>query len=94
MSVTIHLRPETERRLAEQAARQGLTLPAYLERLAEREASETNGAAAAAGGGIGLPSDAGLAPFRQEVAHSGMSDEELEAFFNEARDEAWRASRS
>jgi predicted transcriptional regulator len=46
MTVTIRLEPETERRLKEKAAARGQTLEAYLERLAEREASAGNGTAA------------------------------------------------
>jgi hypothetical protein len=37
-SVTLHLRPETERRLREKASRRAVTLEKYLEQLAEREA--------------------------------------------------------
>jgi hypothetical protein len=31
-----------------------------------------------------------LAPFRQSVAESGMTDEELDALFQEAREEVWQ----
>jgi len=47
MTVTIRLNPETERRLKERAALDGQTLEAYLERLAEREASVGNGTSVA-----------------------------------------------
>lgn len=31
-----------------------------------------------------------LAPFRKEVEESGMTDDELDALFEEAREEVWR----
>jgi hypothetical protein len=31
-----------------------------------------------------------LAPFRQEVAQSGMSDEDLDSFYEGLRDKAWQ----
>ena len=45
------------------------------------------------GEGISLPyaeSDEALALFRRQVEESGMTDEELERFFEEVRDEIWR----
>jgi hypothetical protein len=36
------------------------------------------------------PSDEALAPFRRQVAQSGMSDDELRAFFEELREEVYR----
>ncbi|HEY8506642.1 MAG TPA: hypothetical protein VIL46_18815 [Gemmataceae bacterium] len=61
--------PETERRLAERAAASGLDLPTFAGRIIEREVS-------------GRPTlDEILAPFREEVAESGLTDEELGEFF-------------
>ncbi len=43
MSVTLHLTPETERRLREEAVRRGQTLEAYLEQIVEEQAKIGNG---------------------------------------------------
>jgi hypothetical protein len=59
MIVTLNLTPETQRRLQEKAARTGLTLEAFLNRLAEREAFDRNGAGAA----------------EDAASHSGQSEE-------------------
>jgi hypothetical protein len=76
MSVTIHLRPEVERRLAERAAQAGLTLEELLQQLAERE------------GANGSPSptptfDEMTVPFAEAVRATGMTDDEVEQFFEE-----------
>jgi hypothetical protein len=34
--------------------------------------------------------DEALAPFRRQVQESGLTDEELRAFFEEVREEVWR----
>jgi hypothetical protein len=47
MTVTLKLSPDIERRLCEQAASQGRTIEAYLERLAEQSATGGNGTASA-----------------------------------------------
>ncbi len=74
MSVTIHLRPEVERRLAERAAQAGLTLEELIGQLAERE------------GANGSPAptfEEMTAPFAEAVRATGISDEECEQFFEE-----------
>ncbi|HXG10975.1 MAG TPA: hypothetical protein VNK04_14540 [Gemmataceae bacterium] len=75
MSVILHLRPETERRLAARAAQVGLTLEQYLEQLLEREGAD---------GAVPAPTfEEMTGPFAQAVAATGMSEEELGAFFEE-----------
>jgi hypothetical protein len=75
MSITINLTPDEERKLLERAARNGQDVTAYVHRLIERDIR-----------GV----DEALAPFRRQVAESGISDDELGAFFEEVRDEVWQ----
>jgi hypothetical protein len=86
-SITLQLRPETEQRLREKAALRGQTLEAYLQQLAEREAASANGSQTPAG----KPSlDELLAPVQQRFAQSGMTEDELAALVEEAREEVWQ----
>jgi hypothetical protein len=79
MPITVDLPAETEQKLREQAARAGQDMAVLARKLLER-AIDTN------------PSlDEILAPFRRQVAESGITDDELTALFEEARSEAWRA---
>ena len=78
MSITIILPTETERKLAERAERSGQDVETLARQLIER------GVTAEA------PLDEILAPFRRQVAESGMSDEDLAGLFEEARTEAHR----
>ena len=78
MTITLALEPETERLLRERAAQSGRDVAAVARELIER-------------GVRARPSLAEiLAPFRAEVAASGLTDAELDALFDEARDEVWR----
>jgi hypothetical protein len=98
MSITICLPPETEERLRRQAAQSGQTLDRFIEQVLERALHGANGGPEP--GTISptapehpagkLPSDQALAPFRREVAASGMSEEELRAFFEDVREEVYR----
>lgn len=90
MPIPITLRPETEKELRKRAAESGLSLNQYLEQLIEGVLSGANGSQAPAPPPAKLPSDEALAPFRREVAESGMSDDELRAFFEELREEVYR----
>jgi plasmid stability protein len=78
MTITVELPEDTERQLRERAARTGRDVPTLVRELIERsmKAEPTI--------------DEILAPFRRQVAESGMTDDELNAFFEEARDEVWR----
>lgn len=79
MPITVDLPAETERKLRERAARVGQDVAAMARDLIER-AVDTK------------PSlDEILAPFRRQVAESGMTDDEVTALFEEARNEAWQA---
>ncbi len=75
MSITISLSPEDEKRLRDRAARAGQDVAAYLCQLIRRDVHDV---------------DEALAPFRDEVAKSGISDEDLRDFFHEVRDEVWQ----
>ncbi len=75
--ITISLSPETESKLQERAAAAGQDVRQYAARLLEEA--------------IVAPSvEELLAPFRQQVAESGMSDTELDSMFEELRDEVWK----
>jgi hypothetical protein len=74
MSITINLTPDEERKLLERAARNGQDVTAYVHRLIERDINDV---------------DEALAPFRRQVAESGISDDELGSFFEEVREEVW-----
>lgn len=77
MSLTISLPPAMETRLKERAAAEGKEPGAYASELLENA--------------VKRPSlDELLAPFREEVKASGMSDEQLDDFYEELRDEAFR----
>jgi hypothetical protein len=92
MSITISLAPETEEKLRQRAAESGQTVDSYLRQIVERELLGTNGGPAGSTlpRPTGLPSDEALAPFRKEVAESGMTDDELFEFFEGVRDEVYQ----
>lgn len=73
MEITISVAKEVESALAQKAAAQGCAVSEYVERLIERDVRQAQ------------TFDEILAPFRQEVAESGMTDEELDALFHDAR---------
>lgn len=77
MTLTIPLSPEAEARLQERAIAAGQDVTAYAAQLLEEA--------------ITSPTvDELLAPFRRQVEQSGMSDEELDAFYEELRDKVWQ----
>lgn len=92
MTITISLQPETEEKLRQCAAQSGETVEGFIQRLVERVARHVNGVPPAERASLQgtLPSDEALAPFRREVAESGMTDEELRDFFEEVREEVYR----
>jgi hypothetical protein len=77
-SITVTLTPETERRLREKAGSAGVSLEVYVQRLAEKEAS--NGATPKAPPNF----EEMTAPLASAVAATGMNDDEVEDFFREA----------
>ena len=78
MTITIHLSPEQERRLSGRAAQNGQDLVGYIHRLIERDLRSPTTA------------DEALGPFRRQVEASGMTDDELDNFFEGAREEVWQ----
>jgi hypothetical protein len=77
MTITINLSSEQERRLAERAARSGQDITGYIYRLIDRELDEQD-------------LDTILAPVRRNFDESGMTDEDLAALVEEAREDIWR----
>jgi hypothetical protein len=76
MTLNIALSPDTEARLRERAEAEGEDVASYAARLL-REA-------------VASPSiDDLLAPFRQQVHESGMTDEQLDEFYDDLRDKAF-----
>lgn len=85
--MTLTLPADVEKRLAERAAQDSKTVEALASELIERAVKPGE-----------RTFDEILAPFRQEFAESGMTEEELDALIEEARQEVWeekqRATRS
>ena len=77
MTITINLRPEQERRLAERAARAGQDVAAYVRQLIDRDID-------------GESLDTLLAPVRRGFEESGMTDDDLAALVEEVREDIWR----
>src|SRR2546423_2450997 len=75
MTVTLELEPEVESLLEKRARAEGCDIKGYVERLVEREVNR------------GHTFDEILAPFRDAVERSGVSDQELDTLFAEARRE-------
>ena len=92
MTITINLPAETEKMLRRQAAKSGQTIDGYIHQVLEREVLGINGGAAGSTpfNTPSLPSDEALAPFRQEIADSGMTDEEMRDFFEALREEVYQ----
>jgi hypothetical protein len=78
MTLTIELSEPVKRQLAERAAKAGKSPESYVAEMVEREVSQEK------------TLDEILAPFRQSVAESGMTEEELDALVEEARNEIWQ----
>ncbi len=83
MSVTLELAEKVENRLTIHAKRLGLTLPEFATQVMGRIADYSTPSETAES------IDEILAPFRKQVAESGMSEDELDAFFQEVRQEVW-----
>lgn len=78
MAMTLTMSPETQRKLVERANRAGQHVETVACELIERSLNSE-------------PTlDDILAPFRRQVAESGLSESELTAVFEEARDEVYR----
>ena len=77
MTISISLSPTAEARLREKAAAIGQPLDVYASGVLERAA-------------VAQSADQLLEPFRRQVEASGMSDLELDAFFEDIREKAFR----
>ena len=87
MTITISLPPEVEEAVKSQATKEGTPLVDYVESLVEEGSRRRDRIDLLAEKSF----DEILAPFRQSVEDSGMSDEALDALFTEARKGASRA---
>jgi len=76
MSLTIDLPEPIERDLIEWAKDSGQSAETFLAEMAERFLASRR-------------IDITLAPFRKQVAESGMTEDELDEFFQEIRQEIW-----
>jgi predicted transcriptional regulator len=81
MTVTLELEPEVESRLEKRARAEGCDVKGYMEKLIEKEVNRER------------TFDEILAPFRDAVERSGISDEELDALLAEARRDASKIRR-
>lgn len=93
MSLTITLPPETEKKLREYAEQAGQTAEGFVRQLVEREVLHANGSPALEAPAVSKRRtfDEIFAPLRQEVAASGITDEELDSLLEQAREEVWQA---
>ena len=81
MTVTLELEPEVESLLEKRARAEGCDVNGYVEKLVERDVNRA-------------PTfDEILAPFRDAVERSGISDEELDTLFGESRRDASKIRR-
>jgi hypothetical protein len=82
MTLTITLSPEDEKKLQAHAEANGLDVDTYIHALVKKEIEKP------------LTLSEILAPFRQEVEESGLTDDELDTLFREAIAEARRERRT
>jgi hypothetical protein len=87
MTITIDLPPDVEESVKTQAAKEGLSLEDYVTSLIQEGTKRRDRIDLLAE----KPFDEILAPFRRNVEVSGISDEELDGLFTEARKDASRA---
>ena len=78
MPLLLELPDAINSQLAERAMLEGKTVPSFALEMIAR------------GLGRERTLDEILAPFRQSVAESGLSEKELEEFFEEVREEVWQ----
>ncbi len=79
MVVTIELKPEVEALLVKRAASQGCDVKDYVQKVIEKDVRSPD------------TFDEILAPFRREVAQSGVTEQELDQVFKEARQKVFKA---
>jgi hypothetical protein len=78
MTVTIDLPPELEQVLRQQAARKNQDVTTFVLQAVQEKIAR------------GRTFDEICAPFAEAVAASGISDEEFDRLFEEAREEVWQ----
>ena len=81
MTVTLELGPEVESLLKKRARAEGCDVKGYVEKLVEKEVNRER------------TFEEILAPFRDAVERSGVSDEELDTLFAESRLDASKITR-
>jgi hypothetical protein len=86
MPVTLELDPDVERTASKQAQAEGLPLAKYVELILKEAILKPQRVEALSEKSF----DEMLKPFRGEVETSGMSDDELDQLFHQARQEASR----
>jgi hypothetical protein len=77
MTLTIDFPPDLEKIVRQQAARNGQDVGAFVLQAVNEKLAKAR------------TFDEVCAPFAQAVTASGISDDEFDRFFEEARDEAW-----
>ncbi|MCI0487819.1 MAG: hypothetical protein L0229_14600 [Blastocatellia bacterium] len=77
MTIILELEPEVESFLEKRAKAEGCDVQSYLKKLIEKDVNRKR------------TFDEILAPFRQAVEESGISDDELDSLFTEARKEVF-----
>ena len=87
MTITISLPAEVEESVKSQAAKDGVPLEDYVESLVEEGARKRNRIDLLAEKSF----DEILSPFRRSVEESGISDEDLDEVFRQARKEVHSA---
>lgn len=90
MTVMLELEPEVELTAAEQAEAEGLPLAKYVESVVKEAIFKRQRVQQLAEKSF----DEILKPFRNEVEASGMSDDELDNLFQQARHEASQTRRN
>jgi hypothetical protein len=80
ISMRLRLSPRAQEQLAKQAHQLGLPVDEYASELLEQAITHPT-------------VDELLTPFRKQVADSGMSDEELDVFFEDVREKAFQERR-
>ena len=81
ITVTLELEPEVESLLEKRARAEGCDVKGYVEKLVDKEVHRER------------TFDEILAPFRDAVERSGISDDDLDALFTEARREVSKERR-
>ena len=79
MTVTLELEPDIQTLLEKRAKADGCDVPEYVKKLIDKEVNRKR------------TFDEILAPFRQSVEKSAISDDELDSLFTESRKEVFKS---